>query len=518
MFLDLERLARMMFLTQMAVCRQSPMRESGNTRMLWPIHIDWAPMRTLVLWSTIAIGSGFISASTSQAQDQTSGMGALGGFVVDSIRGGLLRSATVVVEGTSLSAVTDSGGRFLIDSVPAGMRSLRIIHPFLDTLGIGVLTAPKLLQAGQALSFIAAVPSAQTIARARCSAKDTVADGSALIGLVTDADTEMPSSGARVVVEWTDYKLGSKSIEKTPQRRVGDVRVDGSYLVCGIPADLVTGIFAERGVDSTAQVTVDFGRRLVLQSFVLPHSQPRPAGVNDSAASSRPRGSAVVTGTVLNAAGKPIIGARVSIEADQVAVVTGADGTFALRGARAGTRSVTIRKLGFEPQEVVVTASNRTATVLDVQLTKPVQTLQAIRVSALRDIGLQKVGFTERQKWGMGKMFTPADIERRNPLRLNYLLETAPMLRARVTSDGKRFITGRGWAPCIRYYLDGHLTMEYSPVDLEMLPDSYLSTAELGAVEVYDKVSAPGEFIATSKSGMVCSVVLIWTKWKLGIR
>jgi hypothetical protein len=60
--------------------------------------------------------------------------------------------------------------------------------------------------------------------------------------------------------------------------------------------------------------------------------------------------------------------------------------------------------------------------------------------------------------------------------------------------------------------------MEYGPTDLEMLPDSYLSTAEIGAVEVYDKMSVPGEFLATSRSGMICSVVLIWTKFKLGIR
>ena len=41
------------------------------------------------------------------------------------------------------------------------------------------------------------------------------------------------------------------------------------------------------------------------------------------------------------------------------------------------------------------------------QLQKAVHTLEAVKVSALRDIGLQRVGFSERQKLGSGKYFTP---------------------------------------------------------------------------------------------------------------
>jgi hypothetical protein len=457
-----------------------------------------------------------VTASAQQAQSATTGV--IAGVAVDSVRGGFLHDAIVTVVGTNLSAISDSVGRFQLDSVPAGMRTLRLQHPLLDTLGVTVVTPVRELRAGEALSFVLAVPSPATIVQAKCSPTDRSRGKAAIAGMVIDADTEAPSTGAQVVVEWIDYTVGTRSIGKTPEKRVGKVRADGSYLICGIPEDLTTGVVATRGADSTGAVSVSFERMLAIQSFAFPEATRAPIATTDSAQSPASRSTAVLSGSIVDPAGKPLGGARVSIEADQLATVSAADGSFALRGARSGTRSVTVRKLGFEPVEVAVNLLSRRAVNTVLQLRKPVQTLEAVRVSAMRDIGLQRVGFSERKRLGNGKYYSPTDIERRNPLRLNYLLETAPMLKTGRTADGKRYITGRGYRPCIRYYVDGHLTMEYSPTDLEMLPDSYVNASELGAVEVYDKMSVPGEFLAISRSGQVCSVVVVWTKWKIGVR
>ena len=64
------------------------------------------------------------------------------GIAVDSVRGGYLRDAIVSVLGTKRIGITDSLGRFRIDSVPAGSRALRLSHPLLDTLGLSVTTNP----------------------------------------------------------------------------------------------------------------------------------------------------------------------------------------------------------------------------------------------------------------------------------------------------------------------------------------------------------------------------------------
>src|SRR4051794_9697320 len=77
--------------------------------------------------------------------------GTIVGFAVDSVRGGLLRDAIVSVPGTNLVATTDSPGHFRIDNVPAGLRSIRLSHPLLDTLALGIVSPERELKAGEAL-------------------------------------------------------------------------------------------------------------------------------------------------------------------------------------------------------------------------------------------------------------------------------------------------------------------------------------------------------------------------------
>jgi hypothetical protein len=443
--------------------------------------------------------------------------GTIVGFAVDSVRGGLLRDAIVSVPGTNLVATTDSVGHFRIDNVPVGRRSIRLSHPLLDTLALGIVSPERELKAGEALSFTVAIPSAQTIVARKCSNADRDHGDAALAGVVVDADTEMPAHDAEVVVSWTDYRLTKSSMASTPQRRSAKVKSDGSYVICGIPSDLITGVMAIRGQDSTAAVTINFERKIAVQAFALPMLES--AGVPTTTGNpAGPRGTMIVSGNVLDPAGKPVKGARVSIEADGVETVSGSDGGFTLRGARAGTRTLSVRKLGFVPEEYSLNVSARDATAFNPSLRNRIQTLEAVKVSALSDLGLKRVGFEERKRLASGKFYSPKDIRDRDPLKLNYLLETAPMLRSAVTADGKRIITGRGSFPCLRYYIDGVLQIEHGPAETDLLPDSYLSPSELGAVEVYDKVSAPGEFFAMSHTGQVCSVVVIWTKFKLGVR
>jgi hypothetical protein len=313
-----------------------------------------------------------------------------------------------------------------------------------------------------------------------------------------------------VVVAWTDIQVGGKTIKQVPQRRTAKVRTDGSFLVCGIPQDLSTGVTALRGSDSTASVPVSFARLLSVQSFVL------PAFSNDSSRLSGGNSGAVLRGTIFGPDKDPMSGVRVAIEDDGVATMSDAKGAFVLTGARSGTRAVTARKIGFEPIETTVTLSAIEPRDITLQFGNTVKVLDAVRISALRDIGLQRVGFSERKRTGNGKFYTPQDIANRSPLRLNNLLETAPMLRSGQTADGKRYVSGR-FNACVRYFVDGFLAIDAGATDLDLLPDSYLSAAELGAVEVYDAAFTPPQYMA-SHNGMPCETVVIWTKWKIGQR
>ncbi len=447
------------------------------------------------------------------------------GVAVDSVRGGYLRGAIVSVSGTALSGITDSSGRFRIDSVPPGTRYLEVMHPLLDSLSLIVRSPQREIVAGSNMSFVLSVPSAKTIVGAKCGIADLARGPAALFGTVQDADTETPANGATVSVEWTDYQLSKTKIARMPQRRLGTVRPDGTYRVCGIPSDLVTGVVAYRGADSTSAVPVNFSNGIGVVSFHLPTGDAaaatRPAvvaavpGAKQPAALPAPRGKAVLNGKVVDAGARPLAGARVALEADDAATTTDNAGKFSLSGLRSGTRSLSVRRLGFEAVEVPVDLSSVSPRDVTVTMSKFVPVLDAVRITAVRELGLSRVGFTARQAAGNGKFYGPDDIATRNPQKLNSLLETAPYLRMGTDADGHRYVTGR-LNGCVKYYVDGHPWYTGQGNDWQMSPDNFLSGGELAGVEIYDELSAPSEFQNFSSAGANCAVVVIWTKQKLG--
>jgi hypothetical protein len=465
-------------------------------------------MRSLLLAAILFVPAILLSQQTS-AQP---GYAVVTGAAVDSVRGGYLRGAIVSVSGTTRSAITDSLGRFSVDSIAPGSHYLEVMHPLLDSISLKVRTPPRDLTANDTTTFILSVPSPATIVSAKCTADDRERGAGALVGTVTDADTGTPSAGATVIVEWTDYQLSRRSMNKAPQRRIGSVRADGTYRVCGIPDDLVTGVIAARGADSTGIVTVSFERKLAVASFRLPPPGSSVAAVSparDSIVAGR--GTATLAGKVVDASGTPLASARVAVEADNAATTTDNQGNFRLTGLRTGTRTVSVRRIGFASLDTPVDVSSTSSRGVTFTMSHYVAVLDAVRVTAMRQVGLQRIGFTDREKTGGGKFFSPDDIDKRNPMKLNNLLETVTSLRVGTTPDGKRYLTGRH-SGCINYFVDGMRWFVASRFDPEMSPDSFLSGAELGAVEVYDELSVPAEFMGTDR----CAAVVIWTKQKLG--
>ena len=417
----------------------------------------------------------------------------LAGVAVDSIRGGYLRGASVFVSGTPLSAITDASGRFKIEGIPSGSRVLEIQHPLLDSLRLALTSNPKLFSDGDSSFVMLSVPSAQTYAPTRCSPADLAKGPALIVGTVTDADSGQPSTGASVSVTWTDYEVGKRSVKALPQRRVASVSPAGDFTICGLPFDLVAGVVASRERDTTAAVEIDLEAMIGTVSLKLP--PPRKAG--DAARSTtEPLTSsarASISGRVVDREGNLAKGARVAVEADEVSVNTEPDGTFILNGLRLGTRRLTIRKIGFEPVERSLDIPSDGLMGLNLELGKSVSVLKGIVVRAVRDFGLQRVGFAGRKDKVAGVFFEPNDIEIRNGPRLRELLETVPLLR-------------RGG--CTKYFIDGFLQ---PPGD----PDDFLSGAEIGAVEVYGTGFVPPEFVTASRSSQPCKAVVIWTKWKI---
>lgn len=447
----------------------------------------------------LTIAFCFLISSSAVAQMSTlAAHGTIVGTVVDSVRGGVLPNAAISLSNSDRVGVSDSLGYFRIDSIAPGAYVVRLSHAFLDTLRAVVSTRSIEVSAGTVTSLLLAVPSPATLVRRKCSSSDQTKGDAGLIGVVSDADTGIPSRGAEIVVTWTDYSVGAKRIDKKPQRRSAFVDEDGGYLICGIPSDLETGIFARRGQDSTAELPVNFATGLVVRSFHL-----APAFDSSSSLATLPvsRSTGVVLGTVFDPAGRSVAGARVAIEADNAVTTTAPDGQFRLSGAKLGTRLLVVRKLGYAPKEIAVEIHSFQSQNLAITLSTAQQVLSAVKITAIREIGLQRVGFSERKRTASGTFLGPKEIEGKNSPKLSFLIESIPALKR--------------YSSCMRYWVDGHMWSTVSDADLTLGPDAFLSGAEIAAVEVYGPLTAPPEFIASSKLG-ACASVVIWTKAKLG--
>lgn len=441
-----------------------------------------------LLWSVCLLVALPAFAQTTPAR----GHGLLHGIIVDSLRGGLLSGASLTIEGTSAFGVTDSLGRFSIDSVPPGEHVVELFHPILDTLGIRVRTSPLTFAANTAQELVWGVPSAVTLARAKCGASS----GAMLLGMVIAADSDVALAGADVRLSWMDIEVGREvGIRRQPRSRVAVTDAAGRYMMCDLPSDLTAEISARLGGDSTATVSVALGNAsLGVATLFLTQQAAETA---PGAASAVPGNSATVRGVVLDSAGAPVPGAHVALATRPEAVVTDSAGAFTLEGQPSGTQSLIVRRLGYLPAQLTLHLTRRAPREVVVSLRRFVPTLEAVMIEARRNFALDQVGFSERRKSGFGRYMGPSDLARRHALVLSDFFRHLPPPRA----------SGLSNRTCTSYWVDGQKWHADA--------DDFVSPGEVAAIELYNAPFVPAEF---SEFEGACRVVVIWTKWKLGLR
>lgn len=455
------------------------------------------------------------------------------GVALDSLHRGFLRGAMLMIEGSNVTAATDSLGRFRLDSIPPGVRRIDVIHPLLDSVGISLETKPLVLSAGQMLPLVISVPSAATIVALKCSAAERGIGPAALVGFVQYSESEAPASGANVTLEWIDYQISRTTVETVPRRRAATVGPNGRFQICGLPEQLAATLTATAGADSTASFAIQLGSTLGITALELPDPQPisatpvavaratsptaagpvtsRDSSVTGMRVASR-AANAVLTGRILDPAGTPLPQARVSV--DSIFGLSDNDGRFVLRNLRSGTRSVVVRRLGYDMKEVIVALRARAPADITVRLSEFVPVLDTVRVRAVAlDIGLQRIGFAQRKAAGTGCYLTPQQVAERGASRLTDLLVEAPMLR-RTAERGRTIIMGRPhgvnlFQGCVNYFVDA---VQWRGSGVE----DFIYPTEVAAIEVYSSNFVPSQF---ANSGVEpCETVVIWTKRKVTVR
>lgn len=442
----------------------------------------------------------------SASTDKT-GKAAIVGVMVDSLHGEYLVGAEVVVEGARMSVFTDSLGRFQIDSLTPGTYQVGVFHPILDTLGLSLATQPFHVGPDSVSIVRLGVPSAATIIARTCTARPRSQGNSAVIGQVIDPETMQPVKGADVSIAWTEFEVSKEFGVRQSPRVIRDSTDDtGRYRLCGLPNDMAASLQAKRGNSLTAQVPIALGSapvELFARTLLL---SPLDSGAKT--------GNAVLTGRVILEGNAPGAGSRVEIAGTDAVATTNEKGEFTLRNLPSGSHLLVARHLGYAADAVPVDLSAREPKSVTVRLPKFVNIMDPVLVTARRTAGLERVGFSRRQKSGAGYYIGPERLAQMRPNRVTDILRQVPGLRVNYGPDGETVTSSRGpsslsGGSCVQYYVDEMRWQSVMPGDV----NSFLTGGEIVGVEVYQGPGTPAQYAAGGMGN--CTTVVLWTRMRI---
>jgi hypothetical protein len=475
-------------------------------------------VRVLALFSLLFASA---LAGVVQAQQTPSASANAIGIVFDSVRMRPMVGARVRVDTTNLVAEADANGRFHIEGIPPGAHYLRVEHPVLDTMGIALRSPSETYDAGETKLTELATPEQPNLVGILCSAAWRARGPAALMGRVWEADSGEPATGAKVSLVWYELDMNSGGLRKAPRVREASVTADGSYRICGLPAQVEGRLQVIRGAMTSGDIPISFGQDvLALRSMSIaapgavatapptPGDSARPT--TQAVASPRGFGTARLTGRVLNKTGAPLVGARVQVEGTTRAATTRPTGDFSLDSLPSGTQTVSVRLLGYAPVEKAVDLSSRESQSVTVTMDNFVPVLEAVRVNAQREKALDDVGFVRRKRTGQGYYMDAEQIKQRSSQNFSDVMRGAPGIR--VSQSMNRQVIQSSRDPnggCVNIWIDGSQWQQMEPGDV----DDFVKPHELGAIEVYSPTTTPPEYAPAGRSS--CSTIVAWTNRRL---
>jgi hypothetical protein len=475
------------------------------------IEFGRLPTRELAVWSwrirTPLVASG-ITGLRLTGYRETGGQLApepvarvrVAGTVYDSLAGAPLAGAIVTGAGAPGVALSDSAGRFALDSAEATFGELVFSHPALDSAGLADLVAAVDLSPGRAPALVAlASPSRSTVWARVCEAPLPAGPRSGILaGVLRDALTGAPIAGGAATVAWT-------GVDTTGPRPVGvtrtfDLRADstGAFRACGVPADAELDVrVAERGASGRALVVLGRSGLAMVDLLVA-----RPDSASGAAAA-----RVVATGLVRDSLGRPRAGALVSVSGVAGAEArTAADGTFRLAGVPAGTQTFVVRAAGYRPQTRSVGLRASDPEPVEITMRRVTQLARVtVRGNAGRARLLSEVA--SRRRLGFGAFLDSAALRNAVDLRSAFLRLPNVVVRANTAATGWALTTG---GDCAMIAVVDDRVTTWDEVN-DLVP------TQVTAVEVYPRASSvPGRFQGLLKQAEVldrrgCGIAVFWT-------
>jgi hypothetical protein len=409
------------------------------------------------------------------------------GIAYDSLRGAPLGAAMISIAGTQRTAISDSRGRFAFDGIAPGQYTFVMQHDVLDSIGFTGRSTRTLIDASHETVTVF-VPTFAVLWRATCATAAPPKDSAVVYGYVRRASDEAIVRDARVAVAWTDISYQKK--EGFDQKQWGaTVPADstGRYVLCGVPSNIAIQLAATN--DSMISGRVDIGPlalRVMRQDLTL---VPRAAAISTVGTD---RG--VVVGELRGFAGAPVDGAIISTDGIPE-VRSNEQGRFVLSGVLAGTRQISVRAIGAEPQINTVNVRPGDTTTVAWTMKRAV-TLEQVNVKARRARDILVRDYLERKQLGLGYFRDSTEVGRFSGMA--QVFDGIAGIRVG-RGRGSSVSVTRSDGKCMTLWVDRG-QWDYAELTT-MRPD------DIAMVEVYPR-AVPEQF----KTRQQCGAVVVWTK------
>ncbi|HEX6626942.1 MAG TPA: carboxypeptidase regulatory-like domain-containing protein [Gemmatimonadaceae bacterium] len=462
-------------------------------------------VRLLVLAGALAAAEPLVAqARTADSAHSKTGKAQVIGVVLDSVNGGFLTGATILLDGgAQRNTETDTAGRFSFDTISPGTYQLGVFHPVLDALDISIATKPFHAGPDSTSVVILSVPSPTTIVRGRCGNQKTESGSSAVFGHVTDPETMQPVAGADVSIAWTEIEVSKTfGIRNTPHLVHDTTDKDGAYRFCGLPSSLDATMMARRGAAMTGEIPIALGNRPV-------EVQARSLLLSKEDSTAR-KGNASVSGVVVLEGNPAEAVSRVELQGTDIAALTNERGEFTLQNLPSGTRNILARRVGYVAQAVPVDLNPHERQRVTIKLPKFVAMMDPVLVTARRNVALDRVGFNQRKKSAFGYFVDADRISKMHPFYVSDILRTVPGLRVSYSSTGDPIVTSTRdiGGSCVQYWVDDIPFLEITPGEI----NHFVNGGEVVAAEVYQSGSTPAQYV---RAGGSCTTIVLWTRFKI---
>ncbi|MFI5230925.1 MAG: carboxypeptidase regulatory-like domain-containing protein [Gemmatimonadales bacterium] len=441
----------------------------------------------------------------------------IAGTVFDSVGHRPLAGAHVHLTDLARDATTDALGAFRFDSVLAGVHTLWVDHPVLDSLGLFALATRVDATPQLVTSAVLASPSFATLWRRACGSAPGAehADGF-VFGTVRADSAGAPGAATVVTISWVaDTARDARASHMT-------VTADstGNYAACGVPRAAGLTISAAHGALATVPARFRLGGAAIARrDLTLPS---RAATVAEGVADSSSGAGTMHRLRVVSADGRPVVYANVRI-AGGLVQITNEKGEIPLGTGRIHMATASIRRIGFTPWFGTIDFPD-TASAVTVTLAHVAQYLGEVRITGQKNPSSPFVqGFydrwLDRQKGLLSAVFIgPEELEARHPDKitgmlygLNGVCMYPPLPKGPViysSHSGSLMLTNSSCQNCpMAIVVDG--MQQYPPPGGNVHIDEVLDANDVMAIEVYDR--AGNMPVSLQVNDSKCGVVAFWT-------